>query len=83
MSVEGANVVAGFEEVGCKAVPQGVAGGRLGDARRSNSFPKGALKYGFMEVVQPSARPSAGRPRRTEGLIQGAPGAPAEHAGTR
>ena len=47
--LDGADVVAGFEEVGREAVAEGVAGRRFGEARRADRLVEGALEDGFVE----------------------------------
>ena len=51
--LDGADVVAGLEKVGCETVAQGVAGGGLGDARGADGAVDGALHAGLVEVVPP------------------------------
>ena len=51
--LDGADVVASFEEVGGEGVAEGVAGGMLGDGCALNGGVEGALDDGFVEVVAP------------------------------
>lgn len=85
--LNGADVVAGIEEVGGKAVAEGVAGGGFGEIGGFAGGVEGALKDGFVEVVAseftagsrsgasleiPIAR--AIRARRTDTWLRSAPG---------
>ena len=54
--LDGADVVAGFEQVSREAVPQAVASGVLRDLSGAAGITEGALEYGFVQVV-PSASP--------------------------
>ena len=49
--LDGADVVAGFEQMGGKTVAQGVAGGGFRDACFQNGSAEGALGHGFVKVV--------------------------------
>jgi len=49
--LDGADVVAGFEQVGGEAVAQCVAGGRLGDAGGTDGAADGALDAALVQVV--------------------------------
>ena len=49
--LDGAYVVARFEEVGGEAMAEAVTGGWLGEAGRADGLVEGALEDGFVEVV--------------------------------
>ena len=49
--LDGANVVAGLEQVGGKGVSESVAGGSLGDAAAAHGLGDGPLDARGMEVV--------------------------------
>jgi hypothetical protein len=49
--LDGSDVVAGLEEVGGEAVPEGVAGGRFGEVSGLTTGVEGALEDCFVEVV--------------------------------
>lgn len=54
--LDGADIFAGFEEVGGKAVAQGVAGDFLGDAAFADGGGDGGLDRGLVEMVSAELR---------------------------
>ncbi len=71
--LDGANVVASFEEVGGKAVAQGVRADVLRDGGEERGAANGTLEDGFVEVVSPDLT-SAGMDVVTRGREDSLPG---------
>jgi len=51
--LNGADIVAGLQEMGCEAVPQRMTTGSFGEAGGFDCFLDGLLDAGFMDVMAP------------------------------